>query len=727
MIKNHNFNKQIIELSVIVPCFNEEGNVEELAKRVGKVFEKINKKCELIFVDDNSSDNTLLKLKYLQKKFSFINFYKHKSNLGMSEAWRTGLSNANGYYVSIIDADLQYQPEDIYFLYKRKIENVADVVQGSRNTIGRKKDIRFIYSIFLNKILNFSFGMNLNDNKSGFLVTTKDVFKDMLSSRFNYKYFQTFLLVSANSKNYTIYEKKVLFDDRLIGKSFINLVPIKLFFNLSIDFIKAIYEFNFSKKKITLTTLFSKKSFRKTNRSITSKILLLIYFYSMPLHAWILSRNTRSYFDELDKTQWLSRDEIQALQLEKLKKLLTHSYHNSDYYNELFNQYNIHPKDIASLDDLKKIPFLTKQIVRENLNFGILAKNIDYKNILKIVTSGSTGEPFVCYADKYQLEMRWASTLRSLEWTGYRFGDKTARLWHQTIGMSKIQVIKEKIDAFISRRIFIPAYQFSNEKLSKYLNKLKKFNPVLIDGYAESFNFLAEYVNANPEFKISPKAIVSSAQILPDISRRIIEDKFNTKVFDKYGSREFSGIAYESAEKNVHLVVAENYIVEIIRNNKTAKPGEIGEVVITDLNNYCMPFIRYKIGDLAVQLDKDYISPCGRNLPAIGRIEGRVQAIIFGSNNNYLPGTFFAHFFKEYPHIIKQYQIIQEKADKIILKIVKGSRYTKEGMGEVITNLLSHLGEETNLNIQYVKVIKMIRTGKQQGAISKLKIDFQKL
>jgi phenylacetate-CoA ligase len=259
------------------------------------------------------------------------------------------------------------------------------------------------------------------------------------------------------------------------------------------------------------------------------------------------------------------------------------------------------------------------------------------------------------------------------------------------------------------------------------MQKLQKFNPVLIDGYAESFNFLAQYLSNGNKLFLNPKAVISSAQILPDQSRKIIEDSFHTKVYDKYGSREFSGIAYESGVKNEHLIVAENYIVEVIKNNRTAEPGEIGEVVITDLNNYCLPFIRYKIGDLAIALDSSKVSDCGRGLPMIGRIEGRIQAIIVGSNNSYMPGTFFAHFFKEYPHVIKQYQVIQDKAGEINLKVIKGSRFTKNQMSEITNLLRAHLGDETIINIEYVESIQMVRTGKHQGAISNLKIDFQNL
>src|SRR6516225_5053080 len=232
--------------------------------------------------------------------------------------------------------------------------------------------------------------------------------------------------------------------------------------------------------------------------------------------------------------------------------------------------------------------------------------------MLKITTSGSTGEPFVCYADKYQLEMRWAATLRAMEWTGYRFGDRQARLWHQTIGMSLGQIIRERIDAVFSRRIFIPAYEMSDNNLPRSMEKLRKFRPVLIDGYPELFNFLAHYIKQHGLQGVRPKGIISSAQTLPDQSRQVIEEAFQCRVFDKYGSREFSGIAYESQGHDGHLVVAENYIVEILKEGRPAKPGELGEVVITDLNNRCMPLIRYRVGDLAVAIDNTVPSPCGR-------------------------------------------------------------------------------------------------------------------
>jgi phenylacetate-CoA ligase len=724
----------MIEISIIVPCFNEANNLYELCKRISSVSKKLNKSIELILIDDKSSDDTLAVIRRLRNNFKFIKCFYHKKNLGMAEAWRTGLNNANGKYTCLIDADLQYQPEDIIFLYNSVINNPEDLVQGYRSSVGRLKDSRFLLSRGLNLMLNILFSMHLKDNKSGFVLCKTETLKQIFNVRFHYKTFQTFLLVAAKKRKVNIREVEVFFLERLSGKSFIPKFPFKLISLVLFDFLKAFYEFKLSDKNVSLLShhvnqtkikekVKSLDLFKK--RNFFQNAILNIYFYTMPLHAWMISRNTKTYFKELEYSQWLSRKQILDLQFHKLQALLEHSYYHVPFYRKIFDNLSIKPSDIKSLDDLAKLPFLTKEIINDNLYSGILSDNHDKKKMLKIVTSGSTGSPFTCYADKFQLEMRWAATLRSMEWTDYTFGDKCARLWHQTIGMSLSQRVREKIDAILSRRIFIPAFSIDSGAIKKYMLKLKKFNPVLIDGYAESFNFLASYISSNPNFKIKPKALISSAQILPEQSRSIIESNFKTKVYDKYGSREFSGIAYQSINNEEHLVVAENYIVEIIKNNKKAKAGEIGEVVITDLNNYCMPFIRYKIGDLAKAVDPKKISACGRELPLIGSIQGRVQAIIIGSNKKFLPGAFFGHFFKEYPHMIKQYQVIQNKIGEIDLKIIKADRFNTQEMLLILNNLREFMGLNTKINIKYVKKIEMVRTGKHQGAISNIKINFQ--
>ena len=151
-------------------------------------------------------------------------------------------------------------------------------------------------------------------------------------------------------------------------------------------------------------------------------------------------------------------------------------------------------------------------------------------------------------------------------------------------------------------------------------------------------------------------------------------------------------------------------------------------MVITDLNNYCLPFIRYRIGDLAEAMDPTQTCACGRGLPRLGKIEGRVQSIIIGSDGQYVPGTFFAHVLKDYDHAIRQFQIVQTERGAITFNVVKGKRYSDETLAEVLRDLapVPRRGHAASTSSSSEN-IEMVRTGKRLATVSKLGIDFQKI
>ena len=572
--------------------------------------------------------------------------------------------------------------------------------------------------------------MKHRDNKSGFALTRKEVMLDILRHRFKYRYFQTFIAVAAHAKGYSMREVETLFESRQVGKSFMARFPLRVVLWCLVDIAKAMVEYRLRFKKEDVLEDFLKRNSCSQNPEPFvgwRRVLFEFYFLTTFLHKWAIGRKARRYYFELRRSQYLSPEQIRRLQAIKLRKLIHHAYVHVPYYRDVLDQSGINPTDIRTIDDLLKLPLLTKQCVRDNLYFDLLSNNHQKRKILRIVTSGSTGEPFTCFCDNHQLEIRWACTLRSQEWTGYRFGDRQARLWHQTIGMSWTQVLRERMDAILCRRTFVSAFEMTDANIKRFVKRLAHINPVLVDGYAESFNFLAHYLKSNDIKGFRPRAIISSAQILSADSRRVIEDAFGCRVFDKYGAREFSGIAYECEAHEGHHVVAESYIVEILKDGRPARPGEIGEVVITDLNNYCMPFIRYRIGDLAVAIDGTEPCTCGRGLPRIGQIEGRVQAVIRGTNGAFLPGTFFSHLFKEFDHAIRQYQVVQEAEGEIILKIIRARRYTNEAMDEILKELRRYLGEDMTINVKTVDHIPMVGTGKHQGSVSKLEFDYQRI
>jgi phenylacetate-CoA ligase len=720
-----------MELSVIVPCLNEEANLPELCARMAEVFKIGGFPAELIIVDDGSTDRTPEVLAAEMEKHPFIVARRHPENRGIAAGWRTGVTAARGRLVCVLDADLQYQPEDILRLRRElEISNV-DIVQGWRSPFGRDKGPRYWVSRGFNVLLNRAFDMDLQDNKSGFVLCDREVFADLLDYRGRYYYWQSFVMVAAKHKGYTYKQVETLFENRRAGKSFLDNAPIRPILRSFADIGRALGEYRFSPARSSDLRPFLDEK-RPLNRSAPRSISQQAYFDSylsvFGATHWMMTKDVGTHFADLDDSQWLSLDEMRELQERKLRKLVHHAHKHVPYYRDRMRAMGIAPEEIQTLDDLQKLPLLTKNDIRRHLYFDIMSDNHEKAEVLKVTTSGSTGEPFVCYVDRAQLEFRWAATLRSQEWTGYRFGDRTMRLWHQTIGMSKTQVAREYADSFLSRRKFIPAYEMSDATLREFVRAIERYQPVLLDGYAESFNFLAGYLQKHGKLGtpgVWPKGIMSSAQTLPAGSRKIIEEAFGCRVFDKYGSREFSGIAYECEAHEGHHVVGEGYIVEILKDGRPAEPGEVGEVVITDLNNYCLPFIRYRIGDLAEAMSGAVLCPCGRGLPRIGKIEGRVQSIIIGSGGQYIPGTFFAHVFKDYDYVVRQFQIVQEERGAILLKVVKGSRFSDGAMAEVIALLHQFLGAEMRITVEFCDNIDMVRTGKRLATVSKLAIDFQ--
>jgi phenylacetate-CoA ligase len=718
-----------ITLSVIAPCFNEEFNIPELALRVLATLERGQLTGELILIDDGSRDGTRRVIEeHAARHPGVVVGCFHAVNQGIAGAWKTGVARARGKYVVVIDADLQYQPEDILRLYRTLIESSVDVVQGWRSSVGRERGKRYHLSRGLNFILNTAFGMDLHDNKSGFAICAREVMQDLLSYDGDYAFWQSFIMVAAHAKGYSYKDLEILFENRRQGTSFIDQKALRTTALSVVDIGKALWEYRLRRAVPDVAVQFLRHHpviDRTPRRSAAAELLWRAYMASFNQTHWMITSDVERYYDTLQKTQWLAPAEMRELQDEKLRRLVRHAYRNVPYYRGKMQELGLHPGDIRTQADLAKLPFLTKDDIRRHLYFDIMSEDHDKSQIQKITTSGSTGEPFVCYADRRQLEFRWAATLRSQEWTGYRFGDRCMRLWHQTLGMSRSQVAKELADAALTRRKFIPIFEMKDDALADMIRTISEWEPVLIDGYAEAFNFLAHYITSVGGLHNRPRAVMSSAQSLPQRSREIIEQAFGCRVFDKYGSREFSGIAYECEHHTGHHVVAEGYIVEILRDGRPAAPGETGEVVITDLNNYCMPFIRYRIGDLAQALDDRVLCPCGRGLPRIGDIDGRVQSIIQGADGRYLPGTFFAHYLKEFDHAFRHYQVVQEQPRSMTFKVVKGARYSDDVLAEVLATFRRHLGEEMVIDVQFVEAVAMVRTGKRLASISKLPVDFQ--
>jgi phenylacetate-CoA ligase len=709
------------EISILVPCLNESGNVFATYNRISKALKGIT--FEVLFVNDGSTDNTENEiLEIVRLNPGSAKLVSHKINQGIPHSWQSALKASKYDIICLIDGDLQNPPEAIPQLIQILNEQQADVVQGSRSSIGRLKDQRLVFSRGLNTMLNFIFRQDAVDSKSGFLVSTRQVLEDVFVDIPKFRHFQTFIGVAVRARGFRVVESETLFSSREIGSSFLtNSKTLEVLLTTLRDLVVGLRIYG--RRRIQTVFLRSEVSF-SSQLSFGRKLRFNLFFQTMPLHKWIIGKRAKIFYLWLKGVEFSSKDELERLQLRRLKSLLQRAYLTVPFYKRSFDSVGFKPSQITSIADIEKVPLLSKQDVRENVHFAMFSELHNKKEMHKINTSGSTGEPFVCYADKFQLEMRFATTLRALEMSGWRFGDKQLRLWHQTLGMSRIQAFKERLDAWFMRRHFIPAFEMSEHSLKSLIKTIEKRKPVLIDGYAESLNFIA--IASTTKSKHNPRAVMSSAQQLTDSTRLQIESQFGAKVLDKYGSREFSGIAYQCLESPHHHVQDESYILEILVDGRPAKVGEVGEIVITDLNNFSMPLIRYRIGDMAIAVEQTSCE-CGRPHSQIGAISGRTQALISCSNGVWLPGTFFAHFFKDFDFAVQHFQVTQDSSDKFMLKLVAKPQFTNDVKNRIVEELKVYAGQQQIIEVLLVEEIPLLKTGKRTPVVSNVKLDFQKI
>lgn len=235
-------------ISVVAPCLNEEDNVEVLYVRLSRECYSRGIDFELVLVDDGSTDDTWKKCVELRDQFPLrVVIAQHEMNLGIPKAWQTGLEKAQGDLVCLIDSDLQNPPECVAKLHDTYVANDYDFVRGVRIPNKENYPLRRVASKVLNSILNRSFGMDSLDNKSGFLLGSREKMSRIIQHSGKYRHFQTFIGVSARCRGYSVMEVPTPFELRQSGVSFLDGNVFRTVLNVLADLREARKEFRFER------------------------------------------------------------------------------------------------------------------------------------------------------------------------------------------------------------------------------------------------------------------------------------------------------------------------------------------------------------------------------------------------------------------------------------------------------------------------------------------------
>ena len=429
-----------------------------------------------------------------------------------------------------------------------------------------------------------------------------------------------------------------------------------------------------------------------------------------PLGDRIFGTRIIRFLKELEGNQWWSPEEIRADQEKKLCGLVKHSYENVPYWKDLFDGLNLKPSDIKTKQDLEKLPILTKDDIRKNLH-NMVAKNFPQKKLRENHSSGSTGEPLKYFDDKEHYSWRIASTFRFWKWAGFEFGKKWMRvqLWPHS-------KLSEKISDKLTRCIYVGTHKFDDEAIEKAILLLQKERPMIVRGYTSAIYLIAKAIKEKKLGKFHVHSVITTSETLFPYYRELIEEQFDCKVFDTYGG-EGMVISGQCERGNYHTD-DNNLIVEYVADDGSrAKAGELANIIVTDLRNFAMPFLRYKIQDLDKYSDKT--CACGRGLSVMQSIEGRDSDIIRTVDGKYLMVQFFVVFF-EYQEGVEQFQIIQRKLDEIEVKIVRNDKLTDADIEYIGRSIQEGGGENLKVNFNFVDDIPVEKSGKRRFVISEI-------
>lgn len=430
-----------------------------------------------------------------------------------------------------------------------------------------------------------------------------------------------------------------------------------------------------------------------------------------PAYRFAKRDRVMGFASEFARTERLGRTEILEYQWFKLNRLLEHACSTVPYYSEAFERAGITPADIRSPDDLRRLPVLTKDVIRDDLE-RLVSTAIPRERIRKDSTGGSTGEPTWYYVDDNSSQARQAIVLRGNAWCGARLGDRLATLWGAAFDLNPHQKLKGRLKSAIMNKLFLCSYNLNSETMAEYAETLQKFRPKLLTSYPTPLVTFAEFLRTNPEYSVRPGAIIASSETLFDEQREIIERTYGCEVFNRYGSREFGNIAHEcDAHEGLHVNV-ERFFIEYLKEDGTpAGPGEIGEMLITDLDNFGMPFVRYRIDDLAVPSDRE--CSCGRHLPMIERVEGRVFDVIVTRSGSRFPGTFWTLLSRAVPGISK-FQIVQSEPSSVVFRIVPNAEFKDEYLDKLAETIAEQTRGDLEVSFDLVDSIPLTRAGKHR-------------
>ncbi len=437
-----------------------------------------------------------------------------------------------------------------------------------------------------------------------------------------------------------------------------------------------------------------------------------------PAYEAARSRPTLRYLREYEANQWLPPEQLAELQWDKLNALVAHCWNEVPFYRRRWQAIGFEPGDLRSMDDYARLPVLTKADIRnhfEDLKARSLKDSVMYK-----ATGGSTGEPLRFGYTRESNDRRTAVMWRGYGWTGAPPGRRALFLWGGAVGdPGRKAQLKDRLYHAAFHRRMLNSFLMRDDNMAQFADAIEAWRPEVLVAYVNPVVRLAQWMLDHGRSIRGVSSVLGAAEALHDYQRPIIEAAFpGAKAYNTYGCREFMLIACEDQDRDGLLVNADHLVVELVEATKGPDGTETGELAITDLHNWGMPFIRYVNGDVASRRHPWHAAGA-RGLPRLERIDGRRLDAIRTTDGRVLPGEFFPHMLKDVPGV-RRFQVVQDTLDRFTLKVVPGPEFGAAQEDYVRREVTKVLGADAGLELQRVDEIPLTSSGKFRVTVSRL-------
>lgn len=441
----------------------------------------------------------------------------------------------------------------------------------------------------------------------------------------------------------------------------------------------------------------------------------LVSLALFPLHEFLKSHDSVARRKQLERSQWLSADELRDRQLEKLRRFLTQIEAQVPFYRDVFQKYGFHAQDLKSLQDLARLPLLDKASIRAA---GDRMKAANAGPLTRYNTGGSSGEPLIFFMGRGRKSHDVAAKWRATRWWGVDIGDPEVVVWGSPVELGAQDRLRMWRDRFM-RSTLMPAFEMSQANLDRFVAQIAALRPKMLFGYPSSLSLIGEHARKRGHRldSLGIKVAFVTSERLYDHQRESISADFGCPVANGYGARDAGFIAHECPSGGMHIS-AEDVVVEIVDSAGRAVPaGTSGEIVVTHLATEDFPFVRYRTGDIGILDDRS--CACGRGLPMLREIQGRTTDFVIAADGTIMHGLALIYAVRDLPGV-EAFKIVQHALDHVEVQLVVKPPFSTDDEAKIVEAYRARLGAGVRVEINRLQAIPNEKSGKFRYVISHL-------